>query len=71
MVADHEGEWGWYKIEMTLSMRGSEYIHVPNTMIALINDGLITSTGDVQSATTRYSLTDKGREMIKFLETEN
>lgn len=68
MVRGHDGKWGWYQIDRALSIKGIVGIHIPDLMTTLISDGLVTCSGDVQLAATKYSLTAKGREMIDFLE---
>ena len=64
LIHQHDGEWGWYQLDRGLSTVGIVGINVPRAITALIDDGLVVATGPVQSAATRYSLTEKGRSTI-------
>lgn len=64
LVAEHDGQWGWYQLDRALSVAGVVGINVALTMAALVAAGDVVATGDIQVASTRYSLTAQGRSKI-------
>lgn len=60
MVQDHDGKWGWYQIDRALSIKGIVGVNVGAAMAQLREEGLVIGDGDVQQASTRYTLTKAG-----------
>jgi hypothetical protein len=64
LVADHDGEWGWYQLDRALLMCGYYVAQLPSVMDQLSMDGLVKLSGDSQFAKTRYSITEAGRALV-------
>ncbi len=60
MIRDHDGKFGWYQIDRGLSLIGIAGVDAALAMGALVESGLVVADGDMQKASTHYSITDKG-----------
>lgn len=65
LIRDHAERWGWYQIDRALGREGIGGVNVPKALTELVEEGLVRGTGDVQLATTTYSLTAKGRNALE------
>lgn len=60
LIKVHDGEWGWYQLDRALAQRGAVNCRIPELVMELESDGLVSLSGDPQLASTRFSLTSKG-----------
>jgi hypothetical protein len=60
MIADHNGEWGWYQLDRALSCQGMFGISIPSLVAALDRDGFLSIEGDPASVSSRFTITNAG-----------
>ncbi len=71
LVAEHDGEWGWYQLDRGLTMSGIVGVHVPSAVMSLRDAGLLNISGDAQSASSRYTLTAAGKRLLEAQSTRD
>lgn len=65
LVADADGEIGWYQLDRELAKRGIVGANPPGLFSELCDRGLILASGDTQLPTTRYAVTEAGEARLK------
>lgn len=65
LIAEHNGQWGWYQLDRALAARGTVGVHWPTVMDKLQRDGLASAVGDAQLAATHYFITESGQSFLR------
>ena len=63
-ISKHNGSWGWYQLDRALSFDGVVGIHLPTELARLVADGYVLCNGDPKLASTHYSITEAGMDVL-------
>jgi DNA-binding HxlR family transcriptional regulator len=67
LISEHDGQWGWYQLDRALSLINHSIIREGTLMSFLKNleeQELIKSEQIPKSPQPKYSLTNKGKELL-------
>jgi hypothetical protein len=71
LIAEHDGKCGWYQLDRALAARGFVGLHWPSIMDNLRREDLVAGLGEAQQASTRYTITERGRRYLEASQTRS
>lgn len=67
LIAEKDGEIGWYQLDRLLTLRGTTPRDLMSCIRNLSERGLISASGPIDQATTRYFVTDNTSRALSVI----